>query len=40
MLILNIMVKKGPEGFGTTHIIASYVHFKGGNLQTTSGLTV
>ena len=26
--------KKGPEGFGTSHIIASYVHLKGGNLQT------
>ena len=26
--------QKGPEGFGTSHIIASYVHLKGGNLQT------
>ena len=28
--------QKGPEGFGTSHIIASYVHLKGGNLQTLS----
>ena len=28
------MVKKGPEGFGTSHIITSYAHLKGGNLQT------
>ena len=25
--------QKGPEGFGTAHIITSYVHLKGGNLQ-------
>ena len=26
--------QKGPEGFGTSHIITSYAHLKGGNLQT------
>ena len=25
--------QKGPECFGTSHIITSYVHSKGGNLQ-------
>ena len=33
--------QKGPEGFGTTHIITSYVHLKGGQpSDSTSGFTV